>query len=1046
MKQLPFVGRESEQQQFRQIILSSKHNSYNDTFFTNVILIYGVGGMGKTTMCKKFREIAITEFSEMTSIYIDWETKTGYTYSPTELLDTIYNELKGTYSKELEPYLKSKKDIKSIQDEINKILEKEKGMIDAAQPIASTIATTATSNPIVGAAVTGGFNILGKIFGNIEESRLKSKWGLQDEKLLSYKDPEMVLANTLIECIDKITEKGKHKLLITLDTCEVIRLSEQWLMNHFLVPILNKNNNVILIYSGRDNTYNQRNITINDQTILVKGFADKLTSSTPLGIDMKLFSEVDIRKYLTQRLNKEVNEKAVQFIQKSSRGVPFAVDLLANAIENIGVDSFLKKFDDEKFQSVIELSNSNEQVIKNVTERFLFYCLQSESGKADMAKIYSIALLKEKNPEILKLIWQDSNPSATLQTLQGKYSFFIGEAKLHDAVQSFIEEYVLSNETLREGIVKEIVNRALPIYQSTYDKENNKEPNLKDRIAEPRWRKATLSYLNCLSWSDSDSAANFFIARGIELLLFDVDFARDLKIIVNRLVKNGLLSNRIQKNVLAYSDALNTYRWYSFSEKLFSFCLDALTEWPLDTTQKTILQIIIGRMKYLRDDFDGSLAILSPLGNVHDLQKSFKEKTAEILDDIGEEFCLDKERNFYFSDKALQIFKLAITLDNKKANYFFHYAVMLRLGDKPKEATEYYLKASELNPKEESYLRGLGFAYDDMKQYDEAIKAFYKSIEINPRYTDGYNGIGIALFSLNRFNEAIIAFQKAIKLNPKYELAYTNLGELFENLGRYSDAIEIYDKLIKVNDKNLEVLWRKALLHIELNEFDKAIAECDKALSIDSERAWTYILLCEAYVGKANKVKAIELIRTALSKKGEWLGPFYNNIGYCYDELGETDKAIEFYRKGEENGSKNSNTGLGQIMLTQGNLTEAERNLLIAIEKQEDNSNPFTSLAILYKITQKHDEAKLLFDKVIECSKKKPSINNQCNKVVALAGLQNYDEASRLLKLLPTEFNISHLTIKNLLRDFELLKKSATSSGELLSLISEIENLKITAS
>ena len=126
MKQLPFVGRENERLQFKQIINAAKYNADTNDLFTNTILIYGVGGMGKSTLCKKFLDIAKVEFPKMIRVYIDWEAKTGYTYTPTELLDIIYIELKVYFGKELEPYLKAKKDIKSIQDEIGKILEKEK--------------------------------------------------------------------------------------------------------------------------------------------------------------------------------------------------------------------------------------------------------------------------------------------------------------------------------------------------------------------------------------------------------------------------------------------------------------------------------------------------------------------------------------------------------------------------------------------------------------------------------------------------------------------------------------------------------------------------------------------------------------------------------------------------------------------------------------------------------------------------------------------------------------------------------------------------------
>ncbi|GAJ24228.1 unnamed protein product, partial [marine sediment metagenome] len=78
--------------------------------------------------------------------------------------------------------------------------------------------------------VSEGFGFLGKFLKAKDEDRLRKKWGVSEDKLLLYKDPESILANFLRECINTITTKRKKPILMVLDSCELIRLSEAWLM------------------------------------------------------------------------------------------------------------------------------------------------------------------------------------------------------------------------------------------------------------------------------------------------------------------------------------------------------------------------------------------------------------------------------------------------------------------------------------------------------------------------------------------------------------------------------------------------------------------------------------------------------------------------------------------------------------------------------------------------------------------------------------------------------------------------------------------------
>lgn len=415
-----FIGRENELEQFRRT-MDTLIQSLGEPY-ANTILVYGVGGMGKTELCRKFLEIAKTEYPEVVRIAVNWlDKKEGCAFTPIELLDVFCAGLEDEFSKEIKPYFNAKKGLKKNKEKIDPLLERDKKLIDTTKPVVSATVTAVTGQPSIGTVVSEGVGFFGTLLSNEIKERLIKKWNVSDEELQLYERPESILVKYLLQCITTITTKRKKKTLIVLDTCELVRRSEAWLMDYFLVPLVDNNPNVVLIYSGRDNTYTLRTVTIDGQIKKVYGFADKLTSHRPIAIDMKLFSEVDIRNYLREKLKQDVPDEMVRFVQTSARGVPYAVDLLTNAMQNMGIKSMIQHFQNAAFQKQLERSISNEDVIKTTVDRFLFY-----SDQVDLTKIYALAILPDRNPDLLREIWQVQNPVDILQMLQSKYAFLLG--------------------------------------------------------------------------------------------------------------------------------------------------------------------------------------------------------------------------------------------------------------------------------------------------------------------------------------------------------------------------------------------------------------------------------------------------------------------------------------------------------------------------------------------------------------------------------------------------------------------------------------------
>ena len=203
----------------------------------------------------------------------------------------------------------------------------------------------------------------------ITQQLLFNSLGLTSSEILLHENPDVWLSHELIKCVDNISAITSTRLLFIWDTCELIRSHEEWIMNHFLVPILNDNSNIGLVYSGRENSATFRTITLNREQVNVRGFSDKLINP-PVIIDMQKFNRMDIKNYLDSKLNNSSQEQLISFVQEHAKGVPFAIDLLTNVIQIEGAKSVLGNFNDKGFQKSMNNSFSNMEIIKTVANRF----------------------------------------------------------------------------------------------------------------------------------------------------------------------------------------------------------------------------------------------------------------------------------------------------------------------------------------------------------------------------------------------------------------------------------------------------------------------------------------------------------------------------------------------------------------------------------------------------------------------------------------------------------------------------------------------------
>jgi tetratricopeptide (TPR) repeat protein len=189
------------------------------------------------------------------------------------------------------------------------------------------------------------------------------------------------------------------------------------------------------------------------------------------------------------------------------------------------------------------------------------------------------------------------------------------------------------------------------------------------------------------------------------------------------------------------------------------------------------------------------------------------------------------------------------------------------------------------NPSEVNYIN-LSLALITGQRYAEGIEACQKALAVNPRSVRALNNLGFAQLMLRRFAEAEANLDKALALDPTFDLARNNLGLLrterdkvakliaglrasvqatpsfdgyytlghqYYTLGRFRESIAVTTQALKLNAKSAEAYNNLCASHNALEQWDRAIRACERAVALKPDFALAKNNLAFAQSKKSKK-------------------------------------------------------------------------------------------------------------------------------------------------------------------------------------------------
>lgn len=203
-------------------------------------------------------------------------------------------------------------------------------------------------------------------------------------------------------------------------------------------------------------------------------------------------------------------------------------------------------------------------------------------------------------------------------------------------------------------------------------------------------------------------------------------------------------------------------------------------------------------------------------------------------------------------------------------------------------------------------------AYPDIRQ---GIVHMQDAVRIFPRYVDAYKNIGFAYYELKEYQNALLYFKTVLSMNAKSEEALFYAGLSYGFLKNADSAFYFLDKCVEVKpdherinyfkglilsdvaDVTADTAKRNQMLRNSANYFEKAVVEDPKDWEVFIQRGYCY--------GKLNDFsKAIpSLIKGTKLKKDNAQALLFIGIGYGLKQM--PDSAVYYLNEARKIEPKN---------------------------------------------------------------------------------------------------------------------------------------------
>ncbi|MFZ1132110.1 MAG: tetratricopeptide repeat protein [Terriglobales bacterium] len=281
---------------------------------------------------------------------------------------------------------------------------------------------------------------------------------------------------------------------------------------------------------------------------------------------------------------------------------------------------------------------------------------------------------------------------------------------------------------------------------------------------------------------------------------------------------------------------------------------------------------------------------------------------------------------------------------------------------------------------------GQGVAEFRAGHYSSAAESFARAEAASPGATEALIYQGKSLVHLSDFPGAEKALRGYLAFHPDSSEALYLLGFVLHRENRPSDSLAIYTRAAAITPPAADDLKIVGLDYVLLDDYADAIKWLRAAVERDprNKDAWYY--LGRAYYTKSQRAEARQAFLAVLSLDPRDVRA-ENNLGLIYETDGQPAAAIEAYRQAvawqeqSPHPSEQPYVNLGNLLMEQGQLTEALPPLEKAVALAPNNAFCHLTLGVAYRQSGKLEAAQRELETATRLEPDNPTAHYQLGRL-----------------------------------------------------------------
>jgi len=979
-----FLGRVEEQKQFRNVLGEVLNTT--DEELPWVVLLYGDGGMGKTTLAARFRDIARGEepfAGAFETLQIDWEElrrrhlslqADRESITPEAVLDALHAAIPQDWKRHFNKYqeaVKLRAEAEKKASEAMSVAGERDSLSELRGLGAGALAKLARqSAPIIGGTGEKAVKVLSELGIKVAEDQARNVINSLSARLRArlkpaqfdiFLNPQERLARALADGLKSLTDSGfvmsGKPLIVTLDTYEIVDRADAWVR----VMMRHAGPRVLWIVCGRNNLRDSRAFGAE----YFRGYKEEWPRRL-LDYNMPQLALDDVRTWFASEAPEHpLNEAEAEAISRVTRGIPLAIREAAEMRQRgLPVEQIVGDIDD---------ATPTKEIVTRMTERYLLHAINNED---DRRALYALALAQGDRERLRAMLRHGDGQSfdldARLRDLEREYaSVHLDENRLHDAPALFFRERLKRSRD--EDWAQALNRRAVETLRARLRKLEAGLPRLEDRCDDEDWMRTAVALADHLFWLDETEAWRWFAPRFVESLAYGAelreglfDTARDWK---EQLSRGGQKRLRLfSKGAGLQSDADDQAAALDELDRLAKLgWMKESEEEVCETERRAILDWWRGESLYRRGKYIDALASyeraekgLSQDGEI------LRQHLAESFNSLGWKLGWDRGQAMPSVEAEVALHR-ATSLNRDNGSYWVGLGVMQYGLKNLSDARNSIDRGISLGEDKAWANNWLGNVYCDLRRYEEAIVAYGRAIELDPKLAYPHNGLGNVYSAMGRTEDAIAAYGRAIELDPKLAYPHNGLGNVYSALGRTEDAIAACGRAIELDPKYAYPHNGLGNVYRDLGRHEDAIAAYERAIELDPKYDSPHNGLGNVYSDLGRHEDAIAAYERAIELDPKFAHP-HNGLGAVYSDLGRTEDAITAYGRAIELDPKYAypHNGLGNVYSDLGRTEDAIAAYGRAIELDPKYASPHNGLGVVCQLSEQYEKSEVAFRKAVE--------------------------------------------------------------------------------